>query len=441
MGTWRKQYTKPPRGKVFNFVDNNSGKKVFLVVSGVTGKWSIFLNEEGKVRVRHGYVSIENNAITHTTWEDQCVICEECGNELEDVGIVNDNRACDECERDRTDFDQVAGWKGYRCHQSEHEDEPYDLCAECFESKKEPGQVLITTVNTNLSVVEEIRDFKMKTKIVKHGIRKAAYFEEGRFMGYYPIKSFKFDGVTTKYRVQWKDGSKLDTLKNENELLVDRPLEVKDTVIAENEEDLGEIVEVLENEKKQRSYRVRFKNSNACSTFTEAELQLYKRNEVAKPHERRKHRKKAKDCTTPLPIAWLCNEGDSKVKDKTDYGKEDHDKDIVKEVVAKTFMERFERARNNSRRANKPKKIALIERFIEKKDSEAKQNDLKRKREEEDTKSTVSQDSKSTKASKADGKRSRKPNELTEVGEPSGLNRPRRKIVRPARFEENKRKV
>merc|ERR1712098_538915 len=121
------------------------------------------------------------------------------------------------------------------------------------------------------------------------------------------------------------------------------------------------------------------------------------------------------------------------VKDKTDYGKEDHDKDIVKEVVAKTFMERFERARNNSRRANKPKKIALIERFIEKKDSEAKQNDLKRKREEEDTKST--------KASKADGKRSRKPNELTEVGEPSGLNRPRRKIVRPARFEENKRKV
>jgi hypothetical protein len=415
---------------VFNFVDNISGEKVSLVVSEVTGKWSIFLKEGEKVRVRHGYVSIENNAITHTTWEDHCVICIE-GHELEYVGIINDDRACDECERDRTDFGQADGWKCYRCHQCEHKDELYDLCAECFESKKEPGHVLITTVNTNPSVIEEIKDFKVNTKIVKEGIRKAAYFEKGEFMGYYPIKSVKFDGATTKYRVQWKDGSKQNTLKNENELLVDAPLEIKDIVIAENEEDLAEIIEVLGIEKKQRSYKVRFKNSNACSTFTEAKLTLYKKNEAAKPHERRKHRKKAKDCTAPLTIERLIEEEDSKIEDKTDFGKEDYDKSFVEEMVSKTFMRRFERARNNSRRANKPKKIR----------SEEKQNELKRKREEEETKSTVSQDSKSTKASTTDGKSSRKPKELTEVGEPSGLTyRPRRKIVRPARYGEEAEK-
>jgi hypothetical protein len=425
LATWRKQQTKPPHGKVFNFVDDISGEKGALVVSEVTGKWSIFLKEEEKVRARHGYVSIEDNAITHTTWEDaQSVICPE-GHELEDVEIVKDDRACDECGNDRTDFNQADEWKCYRCHKCEPEGEPYDLCAECFESKKVPGQVLVTTINSDLSVIKAIKEFKVKTKIVTSNIRKAAYFEAEHFLGYYLIKhckkSVKFDGSTTKYRVQWKDGSKENTLKNENELLVDGLLEVKDTVVTENDENLGEIVEILENEKKQKSYKVCLKNSGACSTYTEGELRLYEKNEVAKPHERQRVK---------------ADKVDSKIKDKKDYGKNYYyritsamaesynNKCIVKEVGAKTFTESFVLAREKSRRPNEA-------------ENEEKQNDLKRKREKAETESTASQDSKSTKASTTDGKSSPKPNELIDVEELSGLTRrSQRKIVKPARYEE-----
>jgi len=364
LATWRTQYTTRPYGKVFNFNDKSKDEQVSLVVSGVTGKWSIFLKDGEKVLVRHGCVSIEKNSITHTTWEDK--------------------------------------------------------------------QMFETTINTDRSAIDEIREFKVKTKIATHGIRQAAYFEREELIGYFPIKSVKFDTSTTKYRVEWDDGSKENVLKNENELLANAQLEVKDTVVTETEEQIGEIVEILENEKTQKSYTVYFKNSNVHSTFTKDKMRLYEKNEVAKPHERERV-----EGTNALTSGPRISQRKIVIPIRS---KEDYAEDFMKTFVLETTFS-VRGCRKISYGLNEPNEVG-----------NEKRDELKRKREEEETESTDSQHSKSTNASTNDDKTSRKLNEISEVGSTnaltSGPRRSQRKIVKPIRYEDtestkakNKRKI
>jgi hypothetical protein len=174
------QAAKLPYGKVFTFQDDEDGKWVGLVTSGVCKSWRLLTDK----KEMEGDMWIEKS---HTTGEAEIIF-----------------------RRRREDHTLLKG-----------KDWTY-----------------ITPKHS--TVIKKIRSFKKYTKLREEELQKfkrAAYIEddenEWEYKGFYNIESGEtiYDENSTLYKIKWIDQTEWDTLKNESDLAGD--IEIGDRVCYE----------------------------------------------------------------------------------------------------------------------------------------------------------------------------------------------------------------